>query len=124
MDFLQKFIHGLEVAGGMRYLRSIALVLAVLMLAVAYDFRGFKNMNTLEAMDAAQLGRNLAEGRGYTTLFIRPLSMYLVKKRNQEVKAVPTVGEVADFSEIRTPHPDLANPPVYPVVLAGLMKVL
>jgi len=81
-------------------------------------------MNTLEAMDAAQLGRNLAEGRGYTTLFIRPLSMYLVKKRNQEVKAVPTVGEVADFSEIRTPHPDLANPPVYPVVLAGLMKVL
>jgi hypothetical protein len=124
MDFLQKFIHRLEVAGGMRYLRSAALVLAVLMLAVAYNFRGFKNMNTLEAMDAAQLARNVSEGKGYTTLFIRPLSMYLIKKRNQETKAVPTVGEVADFSQLRTPHPDLANPPVYPVVLAGLMKAL
>jgi 4-amino-4-deoxy-L-arabinose transferase-like glycosyltransferase len=30
-----------------------------------------------------------------------------------------------DFAHIKyTPHPDLANPPVYPIVLAGLMKVL
>jgi len=34
------------------------------------------------------------------------------------------VGKVADLAQLRNMHPDLANPPVYPVLLAGLMKVL
>ena len=46
-------------------------------------------MATQEAMDAAQLARNIAQGKGYTTLFIRPFSMYLVKKRNLEKQGVP-----------------------------------
>jgi hypothetical protein len=29
-----------------------------------------------------------------------------------------------DYAQVKTAHPDLANPPVYPLVLAGLMKVL
>ncbi len=28
-------------------------------------------------MDSAQLARNIADGKGYTTLFIRPFSLYL-----------------------------------------------
>ncbi len=64
------------------------------------------------------------EGKGYTTLFIRPFSLYLVQSHNQAASADALASAGTDFAQIKTAHPDLANPPVYPVVLAGLMKVL
>ncbi len=124
MPFLQDVLHRIEVGGGMRFFRVGLAALAVLLLTVGYNWRAFRNMATQEAMDAAQLARNIAQGKGYTTLFIRPFSIYLVKQRNLEKQGVPEVGKVADLAELRGMHPDLANPPVYPVVLAGLMKVL
>ena len=77
-------------------------------------------------MDSAQLARNIADGKGYTTLFIRPFSLYLVQSHNQaRHAAAPASATNLDFARIKyRPHPDLANPPVYPLVLAGLMKVL
>jgi 4-amino-4-deoxy-L-arabinose transferase-like glycosyltransferase len=81
-------------------------------------------MGTQEAMDAAQVARNLAEGNGFTTQFIRPFSIYLVKTHNQD-RMTAAEGEARpDLARIKGSHPDLANPPVYPLVLAGLMKVL
>ena len=80
---IQKLIHSLDTGALPRYLRIITLGLAVLALAVLHDFRAYRNLDTPEAMDAAQLARNISEGKGYTTLFIRPLSVYLVQKRNQ-----------------------------------------
>jgi hypothetical protein len=99
-------------------------LLAVVLLVGLYNLRAYKNMGTQEAMDAAQLARNIAQGKGYTTLFIRPFSIHLVKKRNSKKEGVPAVGSVPDLAQLRGMHPDLANPPVYPLVLAGLMKVL
>jgi hypothetical protein len=76
-------------------------------------------------MDSAQLARNLAEGKGYTTLFVRPFSLYLVQSHNEARPAAATAVTNLDLARIKyEPHPDLANPPVYPVVLAGWMKVL
>lgn len=124
MPFLQDLLHKIEVGGGKRYLRMGLAVLAIMLLTVGYNLRAFRNMSTQEAMDTAQLARNIAQGKGYTTLFIRPFSMFLVKQHNLETQSVPQAGKVADPAEIRGPHPDLANPPVYPVVLATLMKVL
>jgi hypothetical protein len=124
MPFLQDVLHKFEVGGGMRYLRVGLVVLGIVLLPVGYNWRAFRNMSTQEAMDAAQVARNLAQGKGYTTLFIRPFSMFLVKKHNLETQRVPQPGKVADLAEIRKMHPDLANPPIYPLVLAGLMKVL
>ena len=80
---IQKLIHSLDTGALPRYLRIVTLGLAVLALAVLHDFRAYRNLDTPEAMDAAQLARNISEGKGYTTLFIRPLSVYLVQKRNQ-----------------------------------------
>ncbi len=125
MRFLiQTFIHKIEEAGGMRYLRSLLALVAVVLVVVVYNLYDFKNFSTQEAMDAAQLGRNLARGRGYTTLFVRPFSMYLLQRVNQQNPGAPTPGQQPDFARIKSAHPDIANPPVYPVVLAGLMKAL
>ena len=50
--------------------------------------------------------------------------MYLIKQANEEKLGPPPLGKVVDYAEIKGMHPDISNPPVYPVVLAGLMKIL
>ena len=120
---IQTFIHAVEVGRGLRWVRFVVLGLAVLALAWFYDLTAYRNFNSPEAMDSAQLARNLAEGRGYSTDFIRPFSLYLVRKHNQAAHLGDLTVTNADFARIKSPHPDLANPPVYPVVLAVLMKV-
>jgi hypothetical protein len=118
----QDLIHFLDVAVGPRVFRIGLSVLAVVALTSLYDWRAFRNMTTQEAMDSAQVGRNLAQGKGFRTSFIRPLSIFLVRNHNQQN---PTAGSNAsDPARLNGTHPDLANAPVYPVVLAGLMKVL
>jgi hypothetical protein len=123
-QLIQMLIHKLEVGAGSRYLRMAALSLGVVALAFLYDIRAYRNLATPEAMDAAQLARNISEGKGYTTLFIRPFSLYLVQNHNQAKTPFALTNADFDFAQIKTAHPDLANPPVYPLVLAGLMKVL
>jgi 4-amino-4-deoxy-L-arabinose transferase-like glycosyltransferase len=124
MDAVQEVIHRLEVGGGVRYLRVGLTVLAVLLLVGLYDLFCYRNLYTQEAMDSAQLARNLAQGKGYSTQFIRPLSLYLFSRRFQVTHGIEALGSNPDQTQIRTNHPDISNPPVYPMVLAGLMKVL
>ncbi|MGN6553969.1 MAG: hypothetical protein ACTHLW_09625 [Verrucomicrobiota bacterium] len=122
MLFLQDVIHKIEVAGGVRYIRYTLSFLVAALVLIAYDLRVAKNFGTQEAMDTAQLGRHIAEGQGYTTGYIRPFSMHLLSERNRNQPADPD--QKSDPARIRGAHPDIANPPVYPMVLAGLMKAL
>ena len=116
---LQEWIYRLEVGQGVRVVRWVLAILALLTLTAVYDWREYRNFSTAEAMDVAQLARNIAEGEGYTTRFIRPLSIHLVEQRQMELNQ-----RTNDLALLLSGHPDLANPPVYPVLLAGLIKVL
>lgn len=113
MPPLQDWIHKLEEGEGARYIKFGVVILGLFALIAAYDLVEFKNFATPEAMDSAQLARNIAQGEGFTTDNIRPLSIYLLQKQRGENEAI-----------LKEAHPDLANPPLYPLVLAGLMKVL
>ena len=108
---IQTLIHKLEVDGGARRLNYLALTLAVVALAVWYDTHNYRNFSSPEAMDAAQVARNLAEGKGFTTEFIRPFSVYLFQKHNRAVASgrKPLSTNAADFAQIEGRHPDLAN---------------
>lgn len=114
----------MEVGGGTRQVKYGMTALIVLALVLCYDWRGYKNMSNPEAMDAAQLARNIAEHKGYTTLFIRPLSIYLLQKTADDKLGPQPVGDLSDRAQLKGMHPDLANPPVYPLALAALMKTL
>jgi 4-amino-4-deoxy-L-arabinose transferase-like glycosyltransferase len=123
MASIQDLVHRFEQKGG-RGMRMLFVVLLVGLLLVCYNWRAFRNMNTQEAMDAAQVARNLAEGHGFATDFIRPFSIHLVQAHNK-TRLTDTNSEARpDFAQLKGLHPDLANPPVYPLVLAGAMKVL
>ncbi|MSU27894.1 MAG: hypothetical protein EXS27_08265, partial [Pedosphaera sp.] len=111
MPTLQEMIHSLEEGAGARTLKWVGFIFAFLVLAVGYDLRAFKNFSNPDAMDAAQVARNVAEGKGFITQFIRPVSLYLV-------------GQKTGAASLTNAHPDLANAPAYPAVLAGAMRVL
>jgi 4-amino-4-deoxy-L-arabinose transferase-like glycosyltransferase len=123
MPSIQDLVHKFEEKGGAG-VRIAFVVLLTVTLMLCYNWRAYRNMGSQEAMDAAQVGRNIAEGHGFKTQFIRPFSVYLVKSHNQEKLATTETNSRPDFAQLKAMHPDLANPPVYPLVLGGLMKVL
>jgi hypothetical protein len=122
MPFLQDLVHKSERVADSRYLKYFLALLALILLALLYDLRAWRNLSTREAMDSAQLARNIAEGRGYTTRFIRPFSLYLTQSRSAQKSGVPP-GKAPEAAQLDQAQPDITNPPVYPLVLAGLMKV-
>jgi hypothetical protein len=124
VEIIQNLIHKLDVGPGARFFRITAVLLPIVALALRYDVQAYRNLATPEGMDAAQLARNISEGKGYTTLFIRPLSLYLVQTHREAGTPVAFTNASFDFARVKSAHPDLANPPVYPVLLAGLMKIL
>jgi hypothetical protein len=122
---IQTIIHTLEVGRFSRTLQLLPLVLAVIGLAVTYNVIAYRCFSAPEAMDAAQVARNLAEGQGFSTDFIRPFSAFLIQKHNQAAQSAGNAATNAvDLALLKNqPHPDLANAPVYPVLLAGLFKL-
>ena len=109
----QEIIHSLEEGKWAKRIRGLVLLLLIGSLGLVYYLNLTRSFTAPEAMDAAQLARNIAEGRGYTTQFIRPLSLDILRQQ----------GAVSDV-ELRSKFPDITNPPVYPMLLAALMKVL
>jgi hypothetical protein len=112
---LQAWIYHWEEGAGAKVLKVAAAILAFAALAGLFDALAYEGFSSEEAMETAQLARNLARGKGYTTQSIRPLSIYLLRGQ-----AAPE--QVAGI--LRRPMPDLSTPPAYPVLLAGLMAVL
>ncbi|HOO76622.1 MAG TPA: hypothetical protein PK636_00180 [bacterium] len=81
---------------------EIFIMTAAVCLAVgvwtAYYLNNFEGLTVIDAMDAAQVARNLAEGRGFASDFIRPA----------------TLGRFPG----REVYPDLYNSPAYPWLLS------
>ncbi|MBM3847766.1 MAG: hypothetical protein FJ405_15955, partial [Verrucomicrobia bacterium] len=113
MPPIQEIIHSLEQGAGRRWLLLAVTLVCFLGIGVVMDTKFARNMTTPEGMEAAQLARNIAEGKGYTTGVLRPLSIRLIQ--NVEKPASPLLKESS--------LPDLHNPPLYPVLLAGWLKL-
>jgi len=64
----------------------------------------FSGLRSRQAIDHAQVARNIARGDGFTTNFIRPLSLV--------------------FSAKVEGHPDLLNAPLHPLLLSLAFRVL
>src|SRR5262245_22202247 len=110
---LQEWIHKLEEGEGTKYIRLAFMVLALLGITAMWHIREAKNFLAAEAMDAAQLARNIAQSQGFTTKNIRPLSLALIESH---------VGKEST-GVLSKPVPDVSNAPLYPATLAALMKI-
>lgn len=127
----QEFIHRLEEGVFSRVIQVAAVGLIFAGIALVFNLRAFKNLGTEEGMDAAQLARNLATGRGYVTYNVSPLSIHLVKRQQteriaaKEAAGVPVSAlDFMDQSKLRNNHPDLVNPPLYPWLLSFYLRAV
>lgn len=120
---IQDTVHFFDLGVGQRALRALLLTVAAGALVLFYGTENplpwgkwggaqFRGLNQREAIDQAQVGRNLVRGEGFTTRCIRPISMWRLSER----------------SRWRDPmlknHPDLANPPLYPALVGGLLYMV
>src|SRR5947199_1459780 len=128
---LQELIHKFEEGAGFRYLKFLLAICVMIAAAVAYDLAALRNLSTPEGMETAQLAWNISEGRGYSTYCIRPFDIHLLRKKfTQDHEPSNHAGTNAaatlEMQAVRLngSHPDLANPPVYPFLLAGFFKVV
>jgi 4-amino-4-deoxy-L-arabinose transferase-like glycosyltransferase len=109
---VQQAVFQVELGRGRRVVQWLLVGLVAVVLAVLYTASEFRGLEKAEAMDMAQLARNIARGEGFTTYVIRPLSLWHLKEYS--AKHDPKFGQ----------HPDIYNPPLYPLVLAGLFKLV
>ncbi|HMO65676.1 MAG TPA: hypothetical protein PKE47_10740, partial [Verrucomicrobiota bacterium] len=85
---LQEWIHFFEEGEGVRWLGAFSIAVVLFAIAVAYNLREFQSPRAPDAMDAAQVARNLADGHGFTTLHIRPLTIGLLRNHRADKDAL------------------------------------
>jgi len=108
---LHDFVYSIDTGTGLKIIRVSLYVLLVLVVVMVYTATQFRGLKTEEAMDYAQLGRNFSFQNGMVTKYVRPLSMW----------------KMASLSEAEDPritdHPDLFHPPAYPALLSSLYRL-
>ena len=109
----QEYINSIEQGKGAKLIRITVLLLMLLGASLVYNINFTRNFTAPEAMDAAQLARNIAEGNGFKTKFIRPVAIDMLRQ----------TGNVTD-EELKKSFPDITHPPLYPLLLAGWMKLM
>lgn len=70
-DFIQKTVHTLETGATALWIKRSLLLVTAIALAV-FQLYYFRGLATSQAMDQAQIGRQIAAGHGWRTNFIRP----------------------------------------------------
>ena len=116
MPSIQEIIHKFEVGEGSGYLQKLALILSLLALLVFYNVREYQGFATVEAMESAHLARQLSEGKGFTSLSLRPLA--LAHEETQKGEGILSTSE--DVLQ----HVDMVSPPAYPLFLSLWMRIL
>ncbi|MES1167758.1 MAG: hypothetical protein ABUL61_01175, partial [Oleiharenicola lentus] len=111
MKSSQEFIHWLEQGAGAHWVRRGALFFGALFLTLWYSWHQFHGIPTEFVMQQAVLGRQVAQGKGFTTLVNYPQTYAVLK-----AKGIP-------FDE-KKPYPELYHAPLYSLVLAVGFAVL
>ncbi len=104
---IQDLVYNLDVGFGLRLIQGGLVFLTILLIMLLYTATQFRGLDNAEAMDYAQLGRNLMVHKRFVTQNIRPLSLAHFRNRTGQSRA-----------QIEG-HPDLFHPPLYPMLLAG-----
>ncbi|MEA2067689.1 MAG: hypothetical protein U9P12_00685 [Verrucomicrobiota bacterium] len=108
---LHDIVYSIDTGTGLKIIRVTLYVLILLVIVMVYTATQFRGLSTEEAMDYAQLGRNMSVQNGMATKAVRPLTMWKMQQRNPNENP-----QIAG-------HPDLFHPPAYPALLAAGFKV-
>ena len=114
MDTAQSIVHSVEQGKASRVIRVAVIGVGIVTVALIFLLARFRGFYHAEAMDQAQLSRQIANGRGFTTKFIRPLALWQLEKHTG-AKVNLAKQEMPDT--FNQPLPALLN--VIPIRLSG-----
>jgi hypothetical protein len=101
-DFVQRMVHLLEAGELAVWIKRAAAAIAIIALALFY-ISNFRGLATSQAMDQAQIGREIASGHGWRTNFIRPRALGMLLSRGKNVP------EKIWYDTYHAPLPPLVN---------------
>ena len=104
---LQTFLHAFEQGRATAWIKGILVAMVAVLLAVAWFGFKFNGFSVPAAMDQAQVGRQIAEGRGFSTLYARPLALHL---------------GLARTGSIGSPLPEISQAPLGPLLNAAIFR--
>jgi hypothetical protein len=93
---VQSAVHSLDQGPFALIIKAGMFGVLIVALTLLYLFVQFKGLDNSSAMDQAQIARNLADGKGFTTGYIRPLALGIVSQRSGGEGAVD-VSHFPDF---------------------------
>ena len=93
MNITQGILHSLEEGRSRILTRLIPLAVTLLVVFLLYNFETYHGLNDAQSMDNAQLARQIVQGHGYTTKFIRPAALAQLSAYAKEKNA----GQSVDF---------------------------
>lgn len=107
----QEFIHWLELGAGAPWIRLAAVLIGTLVLSLLVAWKQFHGPVSERTLTQADVGRQLARGEGFSTLVNYPQTSAFLRARGVR------------FDPAR-PYPELHQAPLYPLVIAGALRVL
>lgn len=107
---LQRLINSLDEGAGRRGLNACLLLACLAAAFGGYAVLTFRGLRDPQAMEQAQLARQLARGQGYVTQCVRPVDLWI---REQAGHSDPEPA----------PLPEMRQPPLYPLLLAGIFRI-
>ncbi len=107
----QELVHWLEVGAGARLIKLAATLAGVIALSWLVAWKQFHGATSEATLLQADVGRQLVRGEGYTTLVNFPQTAAVLAARGQR------------FDGARA-YPELHQPPLYPLVIAGALKLV
>ncbi len=109
---MQEWIHWMEVGGGARWIRRVAGLLLLLLLSLTAADKQFHGPAQEATLLQADVGRQLAAGRGFTTLVNFPQTAALMEARRLRAGLG---GEL---------YPEVHYAPLYSLVIAAGLRTM
>ena len=107
----QEWIHWLEMGGGARWIRRCAMLLGIGVLSLVVAWKQFHGVTSEAALVQADVGRQLANGEGFTTSVNYPQAAAVLHARG------------VSFDPHRA-YPELYHAPLYSIVIAGALRLV
>ena len=107
----QELIHWLEMGGGARWVLLGALLVCGLAASLVVSWRQFHGAASEATLVQADMARQIASGRGFTTRVNYP-------------QAVAYLGARGVRFDPATPYPEVYQAPLYPLVIAGALRLM
>ncbi len=108
---IQDLVYNLEVGIGARLIKTGLYLLFVLFVMLMYTATQFRGLKEADAMEYAQLGRNLLYHHRLLTQCVRPITIWYMKEKSPHRRAAIMH------------QPDVLHPPLYPLLLAAAYRV-